>query len=354
MTGRLFLMRIRFLLPLFLLVLAAGCGGGGGSSVKLTTSDVAAVGDRHISKASFNELMHEAQLNMKAQGQTFPKAGTSEYSTIKSQAVTLLVQEAEKEVEAAKLGVKVTPAEIEQRLKAVKKQYFKGDEKKYLAQLKKQGLTDQEVRNNVKSQIIGKKLYDKVTKDTKVIPTQVLAYYAQHKTEFEKAASRDVHYILLGKNKSALATTLHGQLNGAPDATWCTLAKKYSKDSSSSGNCGKATFTKGQTVPEFDKLVFSLPTKNVATVNTKQYGWFVLQPTAAATRATTTPIAKATKQIEQTLLQTKKNDVMTSWIAKIQKDYCKGSKISYQTGYKPSPDPCAQTSTTTTTASPGP
>src|SRR4051794_21270014 len=228
------LMRIRFFLPLLLVLAAAGCGGGGGgSSVQLNSQDVAAVGPRHITKALFLKLMHEAELNMKAQGQTFPKAGTGEYSTIKSQAVTLLIQEAEKQVEAAKFGVTVTPKEVDKRLKAVKQQYFKGDEKKYRAELKRQDVTDADVRENIRSQLITQKLSEKVTKDVKVVPTQIMAYYAQHKSEFETPASRDVHYILLGKNKAALADTLLKQLDGAPDSKWCTLAKKYSKDPSS-------------------------------------------------------------------------------------------------------------------------
>ena len=341
-------MRIRYFLPLLLVVLAAGCGGGGGGAAKLNANDVAAVGSRHIPKNLFDELMSEAKVNLKAQGQTFPKAGTSGYSTIKSQAVTLLVQEAEKEVEAAKLGITVTPKEVTARLKAVKKQYFKGDEKKYLAQLKQQGLTDKEVRDNIKSQLIGQKLFDKLTKKVGVEPTAIMAYYAQHQSEFSTPASRDLRYILLGKNKEALATSLYNQLKAAPDSTWCTLAKKYSQDSSSAGNCGKATFTKGQTVPEFDKLAFSLPTKTAAKVNTTQYGWFVLQPTAAVKAAKKQSVKDAGKQIQQTLLQTNKNKTMTDWIDKIQKDYCKSGKIRYQAGYKPSPDPCASTGTTTT------
>src|SRR5437868_585475 len=148
------LMRIRYFLPLLLVLLAAGCGGGGSSAVKLNAGDVAAVGTRHIPKNLFDELMSEAKVNLKAQGQTFPKAGTSQYATIKSQAVTLLVQEAEKEVEAAKLGITVTPKEIGKRLDAVKKQYFNGSDKRYQQELKKQGVTDAEVRNNLHAQLI--------------------------------------------------------------------------------------------------------------------------------------------------------------------------------------------------------
>ncbi len=101
-------------------------------------------------------------------------------------------------------------------------------------------------------------------------------------------------------------------------------------------------------MPEFDKVVFTLPTKTVTVVNTKQYGWFVVQPTAAVTPSKKTPVAQAGKKIEQQLLQEKKNTFMNTWISGIQKSYCTGGEIKYQVGYTPNPDPCAAPNTTTT------
>ena len=48
------------------------------------------------------------------------------------------------------------------------------------------------------------------------------------------------------EGKAALAASLFQQLKSGGD--WCALAKKYSKDPSSSSTCGKATFTQGQTM----------------------------------------------------------------------------------------------------------
>jgi hypothetical protein len=49
------------------------------------------------------------------------------------------------------------------------------------------------------------------------------------------------------------------------------------------------------------------------------------------------------------LLQTAKNQAMTDWVASTTKSYCSGSKIKYQAGYKPTPDPCTVTTTTNAT-----
>jgi len=40
---------------------------------------------------------------------------------------------------------------------------------------------------------------------------------------------------------------------------------------------------------------------------------------------------------------------MTDWVNSVTKDYCGGTKLRYQVGYQPSPDPCAAVTTSTAT-----
>src|SRR5690242_20040240 len=84
--------------------LLAGCGGGGGGggggSSKLDSTDVAVVGDSHVTKATFDDTMHQQQLSIEAQGQKFPTAGSTQYAAIKNQVVAALVQNAEFELQA--------------------------------------------------------------------------------------------------------------------------------------------------------------------------------------------------------------------------------------------------------------
>src|SRR4051812_12405860 len=84
--------RLTFVPVVLALVLGlAACGGGGDSSAKLETNDVAVVGDTTITKEQFDDLMSTAKASFEQQQRKFPKQGTSEYATIKSQAVTLLI-----------------------------------------------------------------------------------------------------------------------------------------------------------------------------------------------------------------------------------------------------------------------
>jgi parvulin-like peptidyl-prolyl isomerase len=328
-------------------VLLAGCGGGGGGSAKLGTTDVAAVGGTQISKSQFEDLMATAKRSFKSQGRTFPKQGTQEYATLKSQAVTLLVQQAEREEKAKDLGVEVSDKQVDERLAQIKKQYFGGDEKKYKAQLKQQGLTDEQVRRDIRGQLISEAIFDRVTKDVKVSDADVHKYYEEHPQLYKQPESREVRHVLV-KDK-AKAQQLYAQLKDGKDATWCKIAKQYSQDTGSKTQCGKLTVSKGQTVPEFDKMSFALDTGDVSRPIKTTYGWHIIQALGPIKPAQTTPEKQVADSIRQQLLQTKKNEAMTKWVSDTEMDFCGGSAINYQTGFKPNPDPCAKTTSTSAT-----
>ena len=340
--------KVKFsLLFVIFAALLAGCGGGSASP---SSNDVATVGSIHVSKAQFDALIAQAKRSYASQTppKTFPKPGTTDYETIKGQAVTLLVQQAEREQKAASMGIKISDSAVQTRLDQIKKQYFKGSETLYQAQLKKQNLTDAQVRNDVRQQLISEAIYAKVTKNTKVNDSQVHAYYLAHASQYTLAQSRDVRHILV--KSPALAQSLYAQLKSGNDSTWCKLARKYSLDPGSKNVCGRLTISKGTTVPEFDKVAFSGATKVVhAPVHSSQYGWFVIEPLSNVKAKSTTPEKKVASTIRQTLLSQDKNQAMTDWVASLTKSFCSGSKIKYATGFIPSPNPCASTTNATTT-----
>jgi len=338
------LMKLHYLLLVLPLALLLAACGGGGSSSKLDENDVAVVAGQHVTKAKFDEVMSQQKRSLKSQGQTFPKAGTAAYSSLRTQVLTVLIQNAEFETEAGKLGVQVTDKDVQSQLDQIKKQYFGNSEKAYQAELEKQGYTDAAVRDQIRNQLLAQRLFDKVTASVKASDKDVHAYYLAHKDQYPP--SRDVQEILVGKGKQALAQKIYKQLKGGAD--FAKLAKKYSQDPGSKNIGGKFTAKKGQDVPEFDKAVFSNAKTGtlLAPVNTQQYGWFVIKPTGDVKPTSEAEVAPT---IEAQLEQQDRNQEMTNWVTKITKNYCKGGKITYQAGYQPSPDPCASLATATST-----
>src|SRR4029077_9283050 len=115
-----------------------------------------------------------------------------EFKALQDQAVQYLIQRAEFEQKAKDLGITVTSQQTDARLKQVKKQYFGGSETKYRAQLKAQGLTEQQVRDDIKAQLISEGIFKKVTANATVSDKDVQAYYNSHKSQYGQPESRDV------------------------------------------------------------------------------------------------------------------------------------------------------------------
>jgi SurA-like protein/parvulin-like peptidyl-prolyl cis-trans isomerase-like protein len=334
---------------LFAVALLAGCGGGG-SAAKLDSSDIAVVGPVHVTQTQYQMGLDAVKRSYASAKKTFPKAGTTDFQTIKGQLVEQLVVDAEREAKAKSMGIVITPAKVQARLDQIKKQYFSNSETKYKAQLKKVGLSDAEVREDIRQQLISEDVYSALTSKLTVPQSDIDAYYKSHASQYAQPASRDVRYILVGKSK-ATAQSVYNQLKSGNTKTWCTLAKKYAKDASGQ-NCGKATFTKGETVAVFDKAAFSSPTNKVVAPfydPTNYKAWFVIEPISAVKKAAKTPEKSVSATIKQTLLTQKQQQTASDWAAKANKQYCKGSQIKYAVGYQASPDPCTVTTTTNST-----
>jgi parvulin-like peptidyl-prolyl isomerase len=340
---------LRILLPAAICValVVAGCGGGGGSK-KVPSGGVAVVGKDTITRTDLDGLLARAKRSYTAQKRAFPKAGSTEYQSLVSEIVKYLVQVDEFDLKAAELHVSVTAKQVDQRLQQIKKQSFGGSEKKYQAQLKAQGLTDADVRQDLHAQMTSQALYNKLTSTVKVSDSDIQSYYASHKSQYVQPETRDVRHILV-KSK-ALANRLYTQLADNKGKTFAQLAKKYSQDPGSKTRGGDlGTISKGQTVPQFDTVAFTLPTKAISKPVHTQYGYHIIQPLSDVHPSKTTPLSAVKSSIEAQLLQQKKNDVMTKWVNDTTKSYCSSNELKFAVGYTPSPDPCAKPAKTTTT-----
>jgi parvulin-like peptidyl-prolyl isomerase len=344
-------MKLRLLSPLLLVaVLLAGCGGGG-SAPTVSGTDIAVVDNQHVSLSAYNEALAEVRASDKAQGEAFPKAGSSSYQTVQTEVVDTLVQEAEFAIEAQKLHLSVSAKTVDNQIASLIKSEFGGSRAKYLAGLKAQGYTQAEIRNLVYERELELVLFNHVTKGTKVTAAQIQAYYEQNLSQYETPASRQVHEILVGKGKKALAEQIYDELK-AGTGTWAALAKKYSQDPSSKDKAGLFTANDGEDVAQFDAAVFATSAKTnvlLKPVNTSQYGWFVIEPISAVKPATTKPESQEAASIRTTLDNQNAQTAFEKWLTTTSKGFCSANEIGYRAGYSPSPNPCTAITTTQAT-----
>jgi foldase protein PrsA len=316
------------LFALGLAVFAAACGTSN-NSADVPPDSVAVVGDKAITKSEFDDLVQYAKRSYGTQKRPFPKVGTPEYVQIRDQAIALLVQRAQFEVKAKELGVDVSDKAVDKRIDEYVKERHGGNQKKFEDELKQQGLSDAQARDIIRGNLVQEGIYKKVTSDVKIDDEAIKDYYAKNKTQYGTPETRVVRHVLV--KDRAVAKRLYNQLKAGGD--WNAIAKKYSQDPASKNQGGKMTATRGQLVPEFEEVAFSLAKNQVSIPVKTQYGWHIIQALSKTKKGTTTPFNQVKEAIRQQLAQDKKNKEMEKWVADMRKDL--KDDTAYQVGYKP-------------------
>ena len=310
----------------FVAALAVGvsaCGGG------IPGNSVATVGDQTIKRSTFDHWMRiiaisqagqtnpAAAKNAKvpdapdfkqcaadkkkaapkpAKGQPEPTEATfvaqckQQYEQFKTEVLGFLIRSTWLDQEAAKQGVKVSDAELQKQIDAIKKQQFtqKGSYEKFLQNA---GLTNEDVLFQQRVRELQDKITQKITKGKgNVTDAQIADYYNKNKSRFATPERRDLRIVLTktkGKAEQAKRALQSGQ-------SWKSVAKKFSIDQASKANGGKlAGVAKGQQEKALDTAVFAA-TKNKLTGPVKtQFGWYVFE------------VTKVTKAKQQTLDESK-------------------------------------------------
>lgn len=319
-------------------VFAASCGG----DTAVPAGAIAVVNGTEIPKADLDELVAQSKRAYAAQKQEFPKVGTPDFQSIQTQYVAYLVQGVELHQKAEELGIEVTPKDLSKAEDDLIESRFAGKETDYVKALAAQGFTrDQYRASALELSVISKKIFDAVTKDLDVTQEEIVEYYTQNQSSYGTPESRDVRHILIaekGKDgnvdfaaSKAKADAVYAQLAGGAD--FAALAKAESQDPGSKDAGGKLTISRGQTVPEFDKISFELDKGEISKPVKTQYGYHVIEAVSDVRKATTSSIDTVKAAIRAQLLQAKRNEVMQKWVDDLRDEY--DDKVSYAEGYAP-------------------
>jgi foldase protein PrsA len=311
-------------------VAVTGCGGSKSSSKHVPTSAAATVGDATISKASLQELMAASKLHSAAKGSTYPAPGTAKYKLLQGNALLYLVNESELEQKLAELhGAPVTEAQIDARLAQVKAQLFGAQTSHYKKELKLEGISEKQLKQELHDELVRDHLYAKVTSTTKVTKDELEQAYTKNESVYTRPSTRTVRQILV--DTKSLADEIESKLHAG--ASFATLAAKYSKDTASAAVGGRITITQGYSVAEFEEVAFKLKTHEISAPVQTRYGWHIIQALGPTNTGDRTPLAAVKKQLESSLLKTKKQTAWKTFLAEMKQDFA--PTIHYQDGYTP-------------------
>lgn len=352
------MIRLLKILPLVVLVVAAVACGSSSSSSSLSSDDVAVVNGQHITKAQLDEQIAMVVASAKAQGQTVPKAGSTEYKQkVIQPSLQQLVQNAEFNMVAADMKLSVSDAEVTKAINSLVKQNYGGDQSKFEADLKKYGFTPAQFTAVAHNRLLQNKVATSVRNDLTLTPAQLKAKYEKNPKTFGDA--RDVHYMLWASKAKADAAL--AKLNSG-------VAEKNAATGSIDADTthGTAGFTAasgaGLMDANFQKAAFQLPTgawgqpveanpdyaKTNLAGQCKPKCYFLINPISdSLTAGTDAAYAKLKDMVAGKYnppAQTVDQEVNTKIVALL--DAFK-KKTEYATGYAP---PAALTSPTTTSS----
>ncbi len=172
-----------------------------------------------------------------------------------------------------------TPTEIPQPTPTATpytEEAYQANYQAFLDNLATIGMDAEDIKDLGRAQLYYEKLYDAVTGDA---PTEQEQVWARH--------------ILVEDEETA--NQIYAQLQDGAD--WNELAAQYSTDPGSKDNGGDlGWFSRGQMVPEFENVAFSLSIGQISKPVKSQFGWHIIQVLGHETR----PIApQQREQIRQ-------------------------------------------------------
>ena len=187
---------------------------------------------------------------------------------------------------------------------------------KYKEALAQASLTEEALKDRIKSSVIQEALFTNVTKDIKVDEAKQKAYYEANLSTYTEKPNR-VHaaHVLLATEEEALA--VKKRLEAGED--FAKVAKEKSTDESAKengGDLGFVEYTNAQMDKTFMTAAITLPIGKISTPIKTKFGWHVIK-TIAKEEFPVKKFEAVKAEIGDQLLATAKEDAwkkaMTTW-----------------------------------------
>ena len=243
-----------------------------------------------------------------------PSPGSAQYDQLKEGAMNDLLDQVWIQGEAADLGVEATPQEVASLLKQTIQQNFRSQAE--FEKFRKQShFTQEDIETRIKLQILSNKIQQQVLGDVPdVTNSQITQYYDDARSQFEQPATRDVR-LVLNKDKAKVEQAKAALEQDSSDASWKTVAAKYSTDPSSKSNGGlRPSLTDGLLEQPLNDEVFGASKGEIVGTVKTPLGYYVFE-VEKTTPGRTLPLNRSTKaQIRSQLTQQAQQNAFSAFV----------------------------------------
>ena len=310
---------------------------------------VAVVDGKEITQADFDTAFQQA--SSQAGLPQPPAPGDDQYQQVRDQALSALLDSAWIEGEGERQGVEVTDKEVQDTFTELKSQNFK-TEAEYQQFLQQSGLTQEDIDERVRLQVISQKIQEQITNDTpEVSDEEVREFYDANKAQFEQPESRDIR-VIVNKDPAQVqqALTLL-QADNSPE-NWKKVAAQFSTDPTSKDKGGvRAGVTPDQFEDPLNTDIFDAPEGQVEGPVQTSVSAYAFQ-VDSITPGGTTPYEDAAAQIKQQLDQQAQQEQFASFLSDyrdhwVEQTICSDDFLTERCdNFKGNPAPCPDPSLT--------
>jgi parvulin-like peptidyl-prolyl cis-trans isomerase-like protein/SurA-like protein len=232
----------------------------------------------HISKTNFNRFL--LQTAKQSGAQSVPDPSSPTYKQIKDQAMQTALQIGWIVGEANKEGISFTDTEVQQALQQIKSQFK--TEAEYVKARDQAGLTDADVLERARLQVIQTKIQDRINNNVSTpSDSDAKDFYDANKSQFTQPAQRTIRIIQNSDAAKANAAYQALQADHSP-ATWKKVAAQYSTDPTSKDKGGLRTgVVPGSFQQPVDDDIFNAATGQVHAPVTASTGTYVFEVVSA-------------------------------------------------------------------------
>jgi peptidyl-prolyl cis-trans isomerase C len=272
--------------------------------------------------------------------------GSPQYEAAIQQIMPTLVEFEIAKAYAEEQGITVSEKEVNQEIETIKDQISQqaqaqgmdvGREEAFQQALQQAGLTEEELRAQLRDQLPIQEVQERVAGDAGPSQEEVEKFYDENKElEFTAPEERCARHILFNKDQRGQAEEVKTQLQEGAD--FAELAKEFSQDPGSAeqgGDLGcnpEVDPTTGQPfyVQEFSDAVFNSEEGEIVGPLETEFGYHLIEVTDIRPQSTQ-PLEEVEAQIREQLSTDIQAQEFSAWIQK-QKEQ---RDVKYLPGYKP-------------------